>query len=653
MKPELAVDPVKAAIREVFPALVRIQAVTVAYQDGREVKTEVSGSGVIFSPDGYVITNHHVAGNARRIRCILSDRREVDARLVGTDPLADIAVVKLDANGLGTRSRFPSVTFGDSARVTVGDRVLAMGCPLALSQSVTTGIVSNPALTMPEMFWPYTLKLDGETVGTLVRWIGHDAQIFPGNSGGPLVDLQGRVIGINDISVGLGAAIPGNLAREVAEELVRHGRVNRSWLGLGVQPLLQAAEASNGVLISDVVPGSPADASGLKPGDILLEYRGRRVRVGHKEELPEFHRFVLETPVGEQAECLYVRGGQKCRTLVTSVARGTVKGKQEEFPQWGITVAELTLLGSKERKREPYSGLLITGVRPGGAAASAKPALRPEDILTAVDGKPLHSLDDLRAVSQAPAGGQAGSLRGLVAFERCGQQLLTLVDRIKDHSADTSAEARKAWLPITTQVLTRDLAQALGLGNQTGVRVTRILLQGAATSFKVGDILLEVDGQAIEAAQGEDDEVFDNLIRQYPAGSHVSLKGLRAGKPLTVETTLDVSPPSRKESSEYRDTCFEFRAREITHHDRVQHQWPAGQTGALITTVDAGGWAALAHLAVDDLVLAVDGRPVSSVADLQKQVERATARRRQHVILFVRRGVHTLFLDIQPDWNAN
>lgn len=648
-------DPVRAkvdaAIQKVYPALVRIHVVTVYYMDGREFKTEGFGSGAIISQDGFVITNHHVAAKPKRIVVTLSDKEELDATLVGSDPLADIAVLKLNLEGRDPgRPPLPVAKFGNSDGLRVGDRVLAMGCPRALSQSVTMGIVSNRELTLPRMFG--TFRLDGEEVGSLVKWIGHDAQIFPGNSGGPLVNLDGEIIGINDIGVGLGGAIPGNLAQDVAQQLIRYGEVKRSWLGLLMQPLLKSMKRETGGLVGGVVKGSAADKAGLKPGDIILRFNGKDVNIRYTEQMPEFNRLVLETPTGSTVEIVYLRAGKEHKTSVTLQPRGAAEGKQAEFQSWGLTVQELPMLAARELKREPFSGLLVTSVRPGYGASEAKPALQERDLLLEVGGKPVRTLQDLESLTRELVEGKNKAVPALVGFERKSQKLLTVVKIGERETPDRSPDASKAWLPVETQVLTPDLATALNLSNKKGVRITEVMPGSTAEKggLKVGDILLRFDEEPIDASKPEDADVFATMVRRQRIGNKVKLDLVRAGKEMTIEVELAASPRSSREVAEYRNTLFEFRVRDLILQDKTQQELPPDQKGTLVTQVDTGGWAALARLRVNDILLAVDGNPVRTVKELRSEMQRIEKSKPTRVVFFVQRGVQTQYLELEPTW---
>jgi serine protease Do len=655
-------DPaqVAAAIQRVYPALVRIHVVAVEFRDGREVKQEASGSGVIVSSDGMVVTNHHVAGHARRVSCTLADRREVDAVVVGSDPLADIAVLRLDPSG----KPYPSARWGESARLRVGDPVLAMGSPLALSQSVTQGIVSNTQMMLPSMMGPDAFRLDGEAVGSLVRWIGHDAAIFPGNSGGPLVDLSGDVVGVNEISLGLAGAIPAELARAVADELSRRGEVRRSWLGLDVQPLLKGG-GTRGALVSGVVQSSPAEKAGIRAGDLLLAYEGAPVTIRYAEEEAGFNGRVLSTPVGARVELTLLRDGKEQKVQAVTVERGPARAEEVALRDWGMSASDLTLLSARERRREPRSGVLVSSVRSGGPVAEAKPPLRPDDVLVSVGGRPVRTVKELAEVSAQLAGGsqggrEAGAPRDvrpvpvLVGFERQAQRFVTVVKVGEREEQDRSPEARKAWLPVDTQVLTADIAEALGVKGRPGVRVTQVFPGSTAeqAGLQVGDVLFRVDGEPIRASQPEDLEVLPAMIRPYRVGARVKLEGWRSGAPLALEAELAASPLSTRELVEYRDRSFEFAVRDLTSFDRLHGSMDRDQAGALVTRVEAGGWAALAHLAVGDVVLAVDGERTPDTAALGARMRRLAAARSPRVVFFVLRGVETLFVELEPAWPA-
>src|SRR2546427_1980395 len=244
------------------------------------------GSGFVINPNGHILTNNHVVDGTTEITVKLSDGRELTAKVVGRDPKTDLALLKVEATGL------PTIALGDSSELKVGEPVMAIGNPFGLEQTVTTGIVSA------------TGRVIGQ--GPYDDFIQTDASINPGNSGGPLINARGQAIGINTAifsqtggSVGIGFAIPTSLAKSIVSQLADSGKVTRGWLGVGIQPVTPDIAKSfgrtetTGALVSSVSEGSPAEKAGLKAGDIITEYDGRKAERG--SDLP---RAVPGTPVG-------------------------------------------------------------------------------------------------------------------------------------------------------------------------------------------------------------------------------------------------------------------------------------------------------------------------------------------------------------------
>jgi serine protease Do len=667
---------VDRAIARVWPALVQILVVEPSYEGGRERKFEAAGSGAIVSPEGYVVTNHHVAGKASAIRVILSTREELPAVRVGTDVLADICVIKLDLSARAPGSPPLAVaSFGSSAGLKVGDPVLAMGCPRALSQSVTRGIVANKEMMMPRFGGGGGFMLDGEDVGSLVKWIGHDAQIQPGNSGGPLVNLEGEIIGVNEIGIGsMSGAIPSDIARAVADELVAHGKVRRAWIGAEFQSMLKGEQeaaakgtdaksrlvgtavadgaAPCGALVGGVIPGSPAEAAGLHAGDVLLELANTAVSVRFREQLPELHAMLLSLPAGKPVRLDVVRDGKPLSLTVTPEARDDAEGREVESRQWGLTVRELTTMVAKEMQRPDKRGVLAGSARPGGPADQAQPPVRPGDVIVAIGGKPVTDVDSFVKLTAEITEGKSAPVPTLVTFERRDERYLTLVEVGIKQPQEPTPEARKAWFAVSSQVLSKKLAAALGMKGKKGVRISQVYPDSAAekAGFQVGDIVTHIDGQAIEASEPQDAHVFDDMIRAYKIGATAEFTVVRDGQASKITCVLDEAPAPEREFKVYEDMALEFKARDISYFDRIDHRWPKELSGALVAQAESGGWAAVGGLHVGDVVLAADGRPVASAKDLEAALKPAEEKHARHFALLVRRGIHTLFVEIEPTW---
>lgn len=649
--PSGLLSKVEQAIEKVKPALVRILVVSTEYSGGREVKSESSGSGVIISPEGYVVTNHHVAGHAVRLFCTLADRSEVEAQLIGTDALSDIAVIKLEPRAEG----YPVAEFGDSSKIQVGDPVLAMGSPLALSQSVTLGIVSNAEMVMPDFFGDFgEFTLDGEDVGSIVLWIGHDASIFGGNSGGPLVDLEGRTIGINEIEMGLSGAIPSNLARDVADQLIKKGKVERSWLGAEIQPQLKSDRGSEGILISGVIRDTPAEKAGIRSGDRLLRLAGQPVKVQFKEEIPRFNQFAASLPAGHETEAVILRDGQEVHLKLTPVLREEAVPREKELKEWGITASNISFIAARERKRSSQEGVLVTSVRPGGPCGDAKPEIQDLDILTNVGGKKINSLEELITETSRLREGQKEPTPTLVEFERENKKYRTVVKVGIRDIEDTGREVRKPFIPISTQVLTTDLATRLGVPGKKGICVTRIYNHPALkdVDLQVGDLILAIDGKEIPASEPGQTDVFPAMVRQYKVGATADLSIRRGTEELKVAIQLPETPKPPRELKKHIDRLFEFTVRDLAYMDKADQDWPADQPGVLVIEVISGGWAAVGKLNVGDLVLEFAGTPITDVESMKKRLEEVTREQPGTVTLLVRRGIYQRYLELEPEWET-
>jgi serine protease Do len=354
------------------------------------------GSGFIINPAGYIVTNNHVVEGATDIRVKIDDGRELAGTVVGRDPKTDLALLKVEANGL------PVIPLGDSTQLQVGEPVMAIGNPFGLERTVTTGIVSA------------TGRVIGQ--GPYDDFIQTDASINPGNSGGPLINTHGQAVGINAAifsqsggSVGIGFAIPVNQAKSVVTQLVASGRVTRGWLGVTIQPLTaELAKGFNvtegtGALVAGVQDGSPAARAGVKAGDIITHYDGQKVATS--ADLP---KLVAATAVGRQVPVTVVREGKKVALNVTVAqmdepGQPVVAQAEEAKGPLGLTVETVTPSIAKELKLSEPRGVIVRGVRSGSPAENA--GIRAGDVITEVDRQAVADAAQMkRALEKHPKG---------------------------------------------------------------------------------------------------------------------------------------------------------------------------------------------------------------------------------------------------------
>ncbi len=351
------------------------------------------GSGVIVSADGYILTNHHVIDNADNILVDLSDNRTVKAKLVGSDQPSDLALLKIDEANL------KPLALGNSDAVQVGDVVLAVGNPLGIGQTVTMGIVSAKG------------RSTGVGDGGYEDFLQTDAPINHGNSGGALVNTKGELVGINsqilsvsDGNIGIGFAIPANMARHVMDELRTEGRVRRAQLGVTVQPLTSDLAESLGIkqvggaVVSGVETGSAAEHAGVKRGDVIKSFNGQPV-----DDTNSLRNRVAAAAPGSAAKVVVLRDGSERELTVqldeAAVSKNARRGgetQSDDHAALGVSVAPLTPeLAARAGINRDTKGLIVQDVDPDGRAAAA--GIQPKDVIQEVNRKPVQTVDELRA----------------------------------------------------------------------------------------------------------------------------------------------------------------------------------------------------------------------------------------------------------------
>ena len=372
---------IERAKGRVYPAIVFVKPIREEFSGGEKQKMEVFGSGAIISTDGLMFTNAHVAEKAASIRVVLGDKEQYPANLVGLDKETDLALLRIELPA--GHPPLPVVEFGDSSRVSEGEFVMAMGSPFGFTRSISFGVISNTRRY---------IGFRGQYKYNL--WLQTDAAINPGNSGGPLVDSEGRVVGINTLGAGgegLGFAIPSNTARAVLETLREKGSVPRAWLGLDLQPLKDFSQntffdGDRGVLAAGVEDPSPAREGGIQNGDLILAVNGRPLDAVYVEDLPAVRCRLAELPAGAPAEFTVRRKGQELKLAVTPVDTGEFEGEDFDCKRWNMTVKGISRYATPQLYYFRKQGVYVQGVRWPGNAQDA--GIQAGDIIMSIeDGK--------------------------------------------------------------------------------------------------------------------------------------------------------------------------------------------------------------------------------------------------------------------------
>ena len=364
------------------------------------------GSGVLISPDGYIVTNNHVVDGAVDINVTLKDRRIMHAKVIGTDPLTDLAVIKIDGNNL------PNAPWGNSTELRPGQTVLAFGNPFGFRFTVTRGIVSG--LNRPNPF-----SQNRRSPGSFIQT---DAAINPGNSGGPLVDARGEVIGINTFLVsssdsfsGMGFAIPSQIVRPTVETIIRDGKVRHGYMGIGISDVTPEnakffhVENNEGAVVTQVEDGSPAAKAGLKVGDVITELDGSKVT-----DASELQIQVGQKQPGTAIKLSVLRDGKNVSVPLTLEEMGSrdrdgkeVGSNEHGKPRWGLGLTDMTSeLREQLQASGDVHGAVVEQVQPGSAADNA--GLQRGDVIVEVNRHPVQNADDVqKALSAVPKGQDA------------------------------------------------------------------------------------------------------------------------------------------------------------------------------------------------------------------------------------------------------
>lgn len=390
-------------------------------QSPEQFKSQAAGSGFLISEDGYILTNNHLIDKADKITVRMEGGQELAGKLIGTDPQSDVALIKISDG-----RKFPYLPLGDSDQLEVGEWVIAIGSPFGLDSTVTVGVVSAKGRSRMG-------------INEYENFIQTDAAINPGNSGGPLLNIYGEVIGINTAIfsgsggyMGIGFAIPVNMAKTIKAQLLARGKVTRSWLGVAIQDMTAELARSfklkekSGALVTEVSKDSPAAKGGIKQGDLIIRYDGKPVA-----DVTDLRNRVAMTPPGSKVDLTLIRDGRQEELTVKveeqpadMTAQAGTPRQQQLFQKMGMSLQDLTPELASRFGYEMGQGVLIAGVAPGSPASLAR--IEAGSLIEEVNRQPVHSLKELQQVLE-----KSSSAEDVLLLVRSGNRSYYVVLGVK------------------------------------------------------------------------------------------------------------------------------------------------------------------------------------------------------------------------------
>jgi serine protease Do len=385
------------------------------------------------------------------------------------------------------------------------------------------------------------------------------------------------------------------------------------------------------------------------PGDVVMAADGHPIEGEKEKAVAHFYRLETGRLPGDGFVVDYERNGQRLTARVTLAERQPAEGDDVELRAWGAVVRDLTRSLVQEQRLPDQSGVWLQNIRPGGPSGQAEPDLRPEDVLIAVNGQPVGSVAELKTLTEKLIPDESTGTRAVLAnVRRDGAVLSSVVELRLTDPRNPTHQALKAWLGASSQPLTPKLGVRLGIKADGGVRLTRIYpgTKAEVAGLLVGDVVVAIDGDPVTARRPEDTDVFARQLRQYRSGTQVTFSLWRDGRKLEVPVTLEEQPTPAAELAYWEDEKLEYTVRELAFDDRVHLQLPPEATGVLVDSVVPAGWAYLAGLHSDDLILKVDGTPVTKLSEMRAARDAAASRGGKWLVLLVQRSGETLFVEI-------